>query len=70
MNPYEWRIDYIEKLAKSAAPAHEVTTLRAHVDRLEYTIRQLNTAVSTLSHEVEAQQWKMSQIEEQVGAKK
>ncbi len=46
--PYDWRIDGIERLARSAAPSHEVASLRGDVDRLECSLREASAEIAGL----------------------
>lgn len=54
--PYDWRIDEIERLARNAAPSHEVASLRGDVDRLERSLRESSAEIAGLRAQLETMQ--------------
>ena len=50
--PYDWRIDEIERKAVGAAKSHEVSALREHVDRLEYSLREVRSDLDGLRQQI------------------
>ena len=50
--PNDWRIDDIERLARAAAPAHEVTSLRSDVGSLEHSLRETRSEIDGLRTEL------------------
>lgn len=65
MNPYEWRINDIERAANEAkGRLHEISTLSNDVDRLAYTLREARTEIDGLRNELQSLSERCQRIEE------
>ena len=63
-NPFEWRIQDIERKADEAnRRIYEIGTLRSHVDSLEHANRELCAEVTRLRFEFEDLSNRLQQIE-------
>lgn len=60
--PYDWRIDEIERLARNAAPSHEVASLRGDVGRLECSLREASAEIAGLRAQLETLQSSLTEL--------
>jgi predicted nucleic acid-binding Zn-ribbon protein len=59
----EWRIEAIERSIQGKADAHEIHSLRSHVDNLEYSLRESRSETSELRSQLYSLQEAVEQLQ-------